>query len=132
MDGDNAEVQIIAEIYNDKNNTHEKKTIEGSGTKTGNSVKKSHASDITLHVKLTQAKPVIRRQADTKIQNGTMITAIDNHTKNTMESLAKIENSLKHFEPDYVKQYDSISKEQKNQNRTTEGTSDILVHGNNT
>ena len=63
-----------------------------------------------------------------------MITAVDNHTENTMESQAKvieIKNSLKHFEPESINHCDSIGKEQENQNGTTEGTSDILVHKDN-
>ena len=64
-----------------------------------------------------------------------MITAVDNNTKNTMESLAKvveIKNSQKYFEPEYIKHCDSIGKEQENQNGTTEDKSDILVHKNDT
>ena len=38
VDGDNAEVQISAEVCNDKTNKHEKKTIEGSETRAENSV----------------------------------------------------------------------------------------------
>ena len=41
-DGDNAEIQIVTETYNAKNDTHEQKTIERNGTKNGNSAKKPH------------------------------------------------------------------------------------------
>ena len=53
VDGDNAEVQIAAEVYNDNVNVHGKELIEGSKTRAENSVKESYASDTTLPVKLT-------------------------------------------------------------------------------
>ena len=78
----------------------------------------SYASNKTLPVKLTRVQPVIRGQVDTMRQDGIMITAVDDHTENTMEPQAKvvdIENSLKHFEPESINHCDSIGKEQENQ-----------------
>ena len=59
-DGDNAEIQIITETYNAKNHTHEKKTIEGNGTKTGNSAKKFHNSETSLDEAISSRTDTIR------------------------------------------------------------------------
>ena len=105
--------------------------IEGSKTRARNSEMESYASNKILPVKLTRVQPVIRGQVDTTMQDGIIITAVDDNTANMMEpkaNVVEIESSLGHCQPEFINHYDSIGKKQENQNETTEKTSDILVH----
>ena len=105
--------------------------IEGSKTRAGNSEMESYASNETLPVKLTRIKSVIRGQVETKMQDGTSIHSVNDHTANMIElqtNVVETESRSRHRQPGFIDHCDSLSKKQKSQIETTEQTPDRLYH----